>query len=93
MDSVPPLVTRLVYCIERPGINILGKRGSNKDGCKAANASDKWRIANVPVFAADVLVVGVSTTINRDTKDNEYHYGDDFQQAEPILCLNSRLTQ
>lgn len=51
--------------------DILCKGSCDKYGCKAANSTDEGCMALVPVFAADVLVVFISTTVNSNAKNNE----------------------
>lgn len=47
------------------------ERGCHKDRCEAADATDEWRVADVPILCADVFAGAVATTVDSDTEDDE----------------------
>lgn len=50
---------------------ILCEGGCDEYRCKAADSTNEGCIAFVPIFAADVLVVCISTAVDGNTKDDE----------------------
>lgn len=43
-----------------------GEGGGDEDGCEAADATDEGGAGETPVFAADVVMVDVSTGVYGD---------------------------
>jgi hypothetical protein len=52
-------------------VDVLGERSRNKDRGKSTNTTDEWSISDMPVLAADILVVPVAATIDSNAEDNE----------------------
>lgn len=50
---------------------ILCEGGCDEYRCKAADSTNEGCIAFVPIFAADILVVCISTAVHGNTKDDE----------------------
>jgi hypothetical protein len=50
---------------------ILCEGGCDEYRCKAADSTDEGCIAFMPIFAADVFVGCISTTVHSNTKDDE----------------------
>lgn len=63
------------------------KRGSNKDGCKAANAVDERCAGKVPKLSTDIHAICVSTSIDDNADDDKDDDGNDLQQTQPVLHL------
>lgn len=53
---------------------------------EATEPAHKWGAGNMPVLAADVFMSLVSPSVDNDTEDDEYDYGDDFKRCKPVLC-------
>lgn len=53
-------------------MSFTGECRRYKDRCKTTDPPDKWCVTDEPIVATDVSMVGVSSAINRNTKDDEY---------------------
>lgn len=54
--------------VERP---LTGKCGSYENGCEATDSANKWCIANKPIMATNVAIVGISATVDCNPKNDE----------------------
>jgi hypothetical protein len=51
--------------------DLQGKRCCDKDGGKSSDAINKRSLSHVPVFAADVLMVLIPTTVDDNAENDE----------------------
>lgn len=49
----------------------VGEGGGDEDGCETTDAADERGTGETPVFAADVVVVDVSTSVGCDAEEYE----------------------
>ena len=63
------------------------KRSGNEDRGKTPDTPNKRCITNVPVLGPNVLVIYITSAVDRNTENNEDYNRNYLEQAEPIFEL------
>ena len=71
MDSVPPSTKRQNHQAAKVGVLLTSECSCYKDGRKATNTPNERCILNEPIMATNVLMSGVSSAVDCNSKNDE----------------------